>query len=211
MFFSRWIRQTVAATTLTSLVVPVSLLQAAESLPLQSDSPVQKEVAPAVKPIHFKLAQGGKMAGVIHDSHGTPVENQQVSIWFEGTEISSTVTDEFGEFGFAGLKPGKHIVASGEKGTTYKLWPQDAAPANSETVVQMTSDGNVVRGQTPRQNRRRGFGYALAQYPYLTTAAMIVGGIGVGYAIGYNARPLATAPPASPGCLALSLASSLLF
>ena len=67
MFFSRWIRQTVAATTLTSLVVPVSLVQAAESLPLQSDSPVQKEVAPAVKPIHFKLAQGGKMAGVIHD------------------------------------------------------------------------------------------------------------------------------------------------
>lgn len=60
MFFSRWIRQTVAATTLTSLVVPVSLIQAAESLPLQSDSPVQKEVAPAVKPIHFKLAQGGK-------------------------------------------------------------------------------------------------------------------------------------------------------
>lgn len=152
--------------------------------------------------LDFALAEGGVLSGEVRDTAGRPLENIRVSISTGGTQIATTQTNSEGLFSIGELREGQHVLTAADQSFGYRLWPSDAAPPGAETYAVIIIDREEVVYSEPtrgpvqqRPPLRRGLlRRVFANYPLLTTAALVGAGIGSGIAIGSSGSPT----PASP-------------
>ncbi|MFM8633614.1 MAG: hypothetical protein ACKOEX_02200 [Planctomycetia bacterium] len=118
-----------------------------------------------------------------------------------GRQVAVTQTDAQGMFSIGGLREGDHLVSACNRATAYRLWSQASAPQGSESFAELLCVPEEVAYSQPAPSRpgpapRRGFlRRSFANYPVLTTAALLGAGIGSGIAIGSSGGG---STPASP-------------
>lgn len=177
---------------ITALLVVLSLVAS----PIRGFA--QTVVAPEVRDV--VLRDGSILDGVVTDRAGNPVPYTDVRILSNGTQVATVQSDAAGRFRVEGMREGEHVVEGGDDSVTYRLWRPETAPPNALEQAQLFVDRPVAYEPAqpvyrPASTPRRGFlGRAFANYPILTTAALLGAGIGAGIAIGSGSNPT----PASP-------------
>lgn len=150
------------------------------------------------------LQNGSTLRGIVTDRSGNPVPNANVRIMSNGSEIASVQSDSAGRFQVDGMREGEHVVEGGDNSTAYRLWRPETAPPGVTDEAQLIVDQGVVYDPAqpvyqptsrPSAAPRRGFlGRAFANYPLLTTAALLGAGIGSGIAIGSSSSSTPSSP-----------------
>lgn len=177
---------------LTAVLIMLSLVVA----PVRGFS--QTVAVPEVRDV--VLQNGSVLDGVVTDRAGNPVPYTDVRILSNGTQVASVQSDAAGRFRVEGMREGEHVVEGGDDSVTYRLWRPETAPPGALDQAQLYVERPVAYEPTqpvyrPASTPRRGFlGRAFANYPILTTAALLGAGIGAGIAIGSGSNPT----PASP-------------
>ncbi|MFY9253967.1 MAG: hypothetical protein WAO83_10975 [Fuerstiella sp.] len=104
-------------------------------------APEPKSEPVAVRDI--KLLDGGTLKLKVLSLDGRQVPQQVVQVQFQQTVIAATKTNESGEVVISGLRPGVHIVHSGDAAQAYRFWAPETAPpaaiSNPAFVVGMES------------------------------------------------------------------------
>lgn len=104
-------------------------------------SPAPEYGAAAVRDI--KLQQGGTLKLKVLSLDGQQIAQQVVQVSFQQSVIAATKTNEAGEVVISGLRPGVHVVHSGDSSQAYRLWAPETAPpaaiSNPAFVVGMES------------------------------------------------------------------------
>jgi hypothetical protein len=150
------------------------------------------------------LENGSTLRGVVTDRAGNPVPNTTVRVLSNGAEIASLQSDSAGRFQVDGMREGEHVVEGAGNSVAYRLWRPETAPPGVTEEARLVVDRGVVYEPAqpvyqptsqPAAAPRRGFlGRAFANYPILTTAALLGAGIGSGIAIGSSS----STTPATP-------------
>ncbi|MFM7034257.1 MAG: carboxypeptidase-like regulatory domain-containing protein [Planctomycetia bacterium] len=150
---------------------------------------------------NFVLDEGGVMNGEVRSSSGQPLSNARVSILQGGRQVAVTQTNAEGMFSIGGLREGEHVLQAANQSLVYRFWQPGSAPPNSENFASIVYRPEEVAYSQPAPSRpgpapRRGFlRRSFANYPVLTTAALLGAGIGSGIAIGSSGGG---STPASP-------------
>ena len=91
----------------------------------------------------IKLLEGGILKLKVLSLNGQQVPQQVVQVHFQQSVIAATKTNEAGEVVISGLRPGVHIVHSGDAARAYRFWAPETAPpaaiSNPAFVVGMES------------------------------------------------------------------------
>lgn len=150
------------------------------------------------------LENGSTLRGIVTDRAGNPVPNTNVRILSNGSEIASVQSDSAGRFQVDGMREGEHVVEGAGNSVPYRLWRPETAPPGVTDQAQLIVERGVVyepaqpvyqpTSRPPAAPRRGFLGRAFANYPLLTTAALLGAGIGSGIAIGSSSD----STPASP-------------
>lgn len=106
--------------------------------------------AERLKPVDVSLAEDGKLRGVLLDSQGEPVVDQQVVIYRDGEEVASSKSNGEGAFELDGIKGGLLAIASEEGGGMFRVWTSHTAPPSAKDVAVVYHDASIVRGNGPR-------------------------------------------------------------
>ena len=169
------------------------------------------------KPVPAKdivLGPNGTFSGVVKDVNGRAKSAEIVTVGFSGAEVATVQTLEDGRFTIEGLREGSHVVKTSGTAFPVRFWQADKAPPTADSGITLVSrqvpagEEAVIQEFVPEQPPvqyqpapsrgyapRRGFlGRAFANYPILTTAALLGAGIGSGIAIGASSD----STPATP-------------
>jgi len=103
--------------------------------------------APAIADV--ALQDGGRLLVQTVDTQGVAIAGQTVSVWQNGQQLGSAVSDKDGHLVVAGLRGGVYQVRSGEHGALYRLWAPQTAPPAAQPGVLMVNGQHVFRGQSP--------------------------------------------------------------
>jgi hypothetical protein len=158
----------------------------------------QTVITPGVRDVI--LQNGSILDGIVTDRAGNPVPYTDVRILSNGTQVASVQSDGAGRFRVEGMREGEHVVEGGDDSVTYRLWRPETAPPGAVEEAQLFVERPVAYEPTqpvyrPASTPRRGFlGRAFANYPLLTTAALLGAGIGAGIAIGSGSNPTPVTP-----------------
>jgi len=160
------------------------------------------------------LGARSTFSGVVTSPKGGAGKSAVVTVAYAGNPVASVQTLDDGRFAIEGLREGTHVVNASGKETVLRFWSPERAPAGADSEVTLVggemTDPNVLPAghhvpctggchpgcpHDPGSGAFRGFlGRAFANYPLLTTAAILGAGIGAGIAIGSNGSN----KPASP-------------
>lgn len=160
------------------------------------------------------LGPNGTFSGVVKDMNGQAKSAAIVTVGFSGAEVATVQTLEDGRFTIEGLREGSHVVKTSGTSFPVRFWEADKAPPTADSGITLVSrqvpagEETVVQEFVPEQPPvqyqpapsrgyapRRGYlGRAFANYPILTTAALLGAGIGSGIAIGSSS----SSTPATP-------------
>ena len=160
------------------------------------------------------LGPNGTFSGVVKDVNGRAKSAEIVTVGFSGAEVATVQTLEDGRFTIEGLREGSHVVKTSGTSFPVRFWEADKAPPTADSGITLVSrqvpagEEAVIQEFVPEQPPvqyqpapsrgyapRRGFlGRAFANYPILTTAALLGAGIGSGIAIGASSD----STPATP-------------
>jgi len=160
------------------------------------------------------LGPNGTFSGVVKDVNGRAKSAEIVTVGFSGAEVATVQTLEDGRFTIEGLREGSHVVKTSGTAFPVRFWEADKAPPTADSGITLVSrqvpagEEAVIQEFVPEQPPvqyqpapsrgyapRRGFlGRAFANYPILTTAALLGAGIGSGIAIGASSD----STPATP-------------
>ena len=160
------------------------------------------------------LGPNGSFSGVVKDVNGRAKSAEIVTVGFSGAEVATVQTLEDGRFTIVGLREGSHVVKTSGTAFPVRFWQADKAPPTADSGITLVSrqvpagEEAVIQEFVPEQPPvqyqpapsrgyapRRGFlGRAFANYPILTTAALLGAGIGSGIAIGASSD----STPATP-------------
>lgn len=150
------------------------------------------------------LENGGTLRGIVTDRAGNPVPNTNVRILSNGSQVATVQSDSAGRFQVDGMREGEHVVEGAGNSVDYRLWRPETAPPGVAEEAQLIVDRGVVyepaqpayqpTSRPPTAPRRGFMGRAFANYPLLTTAALLGAGIGSGIAIGASSN----STPATP-------------
>ena len=160
------------------------------------------------------LGPNGSFSGVVKDVNGRAKSAEIVTVGFSGAEVATVQTLEDGRFTIEGLREGSHVVKTSGTAFPVRFWQADKAPPTADSGITLVSrqvpagEEAVIQEFVPEQPPvqyqpapsrgyapRRGFlGRAFANYPILTTAALLGAGIGSGIAIGASSD----STPATP-------------
>lgn len=148
---------------------------------------------------NLALDEGGVMNGEVRSASGQPLSNARVSISQGGQQVAVTQTNAEGMFSIGGLREGEHVLRACNQSIVYRLWQAGSAPPNTENFASVMCQPEQVAYSQPARSqptpRRGGFlRRSFANYPVLTTAALLGAGIGSGIAIGSSGG----STPASP-------------
>jgi hypothetical protein len=157
----------------------------------------------------------------VKDANGRAKAAEIVTVGFSGAEVATVQTLEDGRFTIEGLREGSHLVKTSGAQFPVRFWAGDKAPPTADSGITLVSgqvpveegEETVIREFIPEEQPvqgyqpnyqpapqrgyapRRGFlGRAFANYPILTTAALLGAGIGSGIAIGSSS----SSTPATP-------------
>jgi hypothetical protein len=146
------------------------------------------------------LENGTTLDGLVTDLAGNPVPFTDVRILSNGAQVASVQSDAAGRFRVEGMREGEHVVEGGGNSVRYRLWRPETAPPNALEEARLYVERPVAYEPTqpvyrPASAPRRGFlGRAFANYPILTTAALLGAGIGSGIAIGSSSNSTPVTP-----------------
>ncbi len=160
------------------------------------------------------LGPNGSFSGVVKDVNGRAKSAEIVTVGFSGAEVATVQTLEDGRCTIEGLREGSHVVKTSGTSFPVRFWEADKAPPTADSGITLVSrqvpagEEAVIQEFVPEQPPvqyqpapsrgyapRRGFlGRAFANYPILTTAALLGAGIGSGIAIGASSD----STPATP-------------
>lgn len=190
MRFGVWMRHA------SAVVVGVGLMMSQGVVSAQPAT----AVSPVVDVIDYRLQANGRLSGEVRDTAGNLLSNRRVTVFFEGNQVATTTTNEQGVFSVEGLREGVHDVVACDRTTRYRLWSEEAAPPQSETVARLVcgQEQPVYQSAGPAQSAPRfgRLGAAFANYP-IATAALLGAGLGTAIAV-----PIAVSnggsTPASP-------------
>lgn len=160
-----------------------------------AQGPVAREAAP-IGTQDVVLGPNGMLSAYVQDENGNPRSNETVSVSFSGAVVATVQTLPDGGFTVEQLREGAHVLRAAGRVWTIRMWQPETAPPTADAGVTLVVPAReVVRVQEPRPTPRRGLlGRAIANYPVLTTAALLGAGIGAGIAIGSGS----SSTPATP-------------
>ncbi|MFN0198432.1 MAG: carboxypeptidase-like regulatory domain-containing protein [Planctomycetaceae bacterium] len=144
MKLGKLIRNTAMSLAALGMVLPHPQVMA-----YGSKSKSEKNTAPASAVRDVALAEGGTLNGLVRDAQGNPLDGAAVSIRQGNEVVASTISDENGQFAVQELRGGLYVVSAGQAREVYRLWTEETAPPSAEPMIDMVSDGEVVRGQYP--------------------------------------------------------------
>ena len=169
------------------------------------------DAAPVAAAKDIALGPNGTLSGLVKDSSGQAKRAEIVTVGFSGNEVAKVQTLEDGRFTIEGLREGTHVVKASGSSFPVRFWQADKAPPSADSgitlvsrqvpagdeIVLVPNDNQPVQ-YTPVQNSNSGrggfLGRAFANYPILSTAALLGAGIGTGIAIGTSSD----SSPATP-------------
>lgn len=141
------------------LVLPGATLRGQEPRPVAEGRPaaevatetaVSPLVAEALRSLDVQdIAQdsAGRLRGHVLDLEARPVGGVDVVAVRDGEIAARTMTDEWGQFAFAELRPGSYqLVAAGGQ-QLCRVWTHDAAPPVAREAVLIVAGGEVIRAQ----------------------------------------------------------------
>ncbi|MFM8579010.1 MAG: hypothetical protein ACKOCN_09455 [Planctomycetaceae bacterium] len=147
------------------------------------------------------LGAKSTLSGVVKSEAGSTGKSAVVTVAYAGNPVATVETLQDGRFAIEGLREGTHVVNASGRETVLRFWSKERAPAGAESEITLVggevSDPNVVAAghHVPPTGPVRGFlGRAFANYPLLTTAAILGAGIGAGIAIGSNGSSTPVSP-----------------
>ena len=169
------------------------------------------DAAPVAPAKDIALGPNGTLSGLVKDSSGQAKSAEIVTVGFSGNEVAKVQTLKDGRFTIEGLREGTHVVKASGSSFPVRFWQADKAPPSADSGITLVSrqvpagdeivlvpNDNQPIQYTPVQNAggSRGgfFGRAFANYPLLSTAALLGAGIGTGVAIGTSSD----SSPATP-------------
>jgi len=138
MKHEKLIRGVSLSLTSLGLLLPASVVQAAEAT---------SQVAPIPAAMDIALGQGGTLQGQVVSPEGAPVSDAIVLVWHQNANVATAKTNANGEFAVSGLRDGAHFVEVGGQVVNARLWKQGTAPPASKSNVMFVSDAKVARAQ----------------------------------------------------------------
>lgn len=200
MLQNSWMKRVGAGVCSMALAASPIVSFAAPPAPLKTQPVAAKDIV---------LGPNGSFSGVVKDVNGRAKSAAIVTVGFSGAEVATVQTLEDGRFTIEGLREGSHVVKTSGTAFPVRLWQADKAPPTADSGITLVSrqvpageepvvqefipEEQPVEGYQPNYQPapsrgyapRRGFlGRAFANYPILTTAALLGAGIGSGIAIG---------------------------
>lgn len=175
MRFGAWTRRLAVMLAGAGMVAPQGVMLAQE----------QGVVSPVVDVIDYRLQANGRLVGEVRDTAGNLLSNRRVTVFFEGNQVATTTTNDQGTFQVEGLREGVHDVVACDRTTRYRLWQDETAPPQSETVARLVcgQEQPVYQSVGPSRPARFGrLGAAFANYP-IATAALLGAGLGTAIAV----------------------------
>ncbi len=205
MLTKSWMKRVGAGLCSMAMAATPIVSFAAPPAPLKTQAVAAKDIV---------LGPNGTFSGVVKDVNGRAKSAEIVTVGFSGAEVATVQTLEDGRFTIEGLREGSHVVKTSGTAFPVRFWEADKAPPTADSGITLVSrqvpadEGAVVQEFVPEQPPvqynpapsrgyapRRGFlGRAFANYPILTTAALLGAGIGSGIAIGSSS----SSTPATP-------------
>lgn len=208
---TQWVQRVRAGLGCLVVVAAPIVSSAAPPGVINVDAPaVVKDVA---------LGPNGSLTGFVRNADGRGKSGELVAVAFSGRSVATVQTLEDGRFTIEGLREGTHVLKASGTSWPVRFWRADKAPPAANSGVTLVSrnvpscvgdevvlvpNGRAVpcdpavpahSGPRPGFAPRRGFlGRTFANYPILTTAALLGAGIGAGIAIGTGSD----STPASP-------------
>lgn len=159
------------------------------------------------------LGAKSTLFGVVKSEAGSTGKSAVVTVAYAGNPVATVETLQDGRFAIEGLREGTHVVNASGRETVLRFWSKERAPAGAESEITLVggevSDPNVVAAghhvpctggchpgcpHDPTGPVRGFLGRAFANYPLLTTAAILGAGIGAGIAIGSNGSSTPVSP-----------------
>jgi hypothetical protein len=205
MLTNSWMKRVGAGLCSMAMAATPIVSFAAPPAPLKTQAVAAKDIV---------LGPNGTFSGVVKDVNGRAKSAEIVTVGFSGAEVATVQTLEDGRFTIEGLREGSHVVKTSGTAFPVRFWEADKAPPTADSGITLVSrqvpagEETVVQEFVPEQppvqyqqapsrgySPRRGFlGRAFANYPILTTAALLGAGIGSGIAIGSSS----SSTPATP-------------
>ncbi len=205
MLTNSWMKRVGAGLCSMAMAATPIVSFAAPPAPLKTQAVAAKDIV---------LGPNGTFSGVVKDVNGRAKSAEIVTVGFSGAEVATVQTLEDGRFTIEGLREGSHVVKTSGTAFPVRFWEGDKAPPTADSGITLVSrqvpadEGAVVQEFVPEQPPvqynpapsrgyapRRGFlGRAFANYPILTTAALLGAGIGSGIAIGSSSSSTPVTP-----------------
>jgi hypothetical protein len=101
------------------------------------------------------LATGGMLTGQIVDPRGVPRAHDQVAVFYGDQAVAKTSTDADGRFSIAGIRGGRHDVATKGGCQSIRCWTPTSAPPHAISSVLVQDNGLTVCGQEGEINPQR--------------------------------------------------------
>jgi hypothetical protein len=136
-----------------------------DQLPSKSESPS------ATRPIRdIRMREGGMVIFHVLDAAGSPLPRQVVNVSYEGYNVATARSNEAGQIRVNGLRPGVHVLASGQSTLPLRFWNAQFAPPSAANSTAIVVNQPMVRGQ---------YGAPMIGPGLLATGAALAGVAGV--------------------------------
>ena len=111
----------------------------------QSAANTASVTRPPIRDIRMQV--GGNVVFHVQDAAGIPQPRRVVTIGYQGHTVATAVSNASGQVRISGLRPGIHVLASGQSGMALRLWNAEVAPPSALNSTAVIVSQPVVRGQ----------------------------------------------------------------
>lgn len=81
------------------------------------------------------------------DEAGQPVSNLPVTLLHSDRAVAQAATNPQGEASFTRVRPGMHVLHTGDRAVAVRFWSEQAAPPNAVRQPAIVLPQQIVRGQ----------------------------------------------------------------
>ena len=131
-----------------AFLLPTPIWSQEAKRPAGQSTSERKNAPKAIVP-DVLLSKNGSLRGTLIDGTRQPLKKTTVALKRDGKLISSTTTNDQGEYSFAKLKSGPYQLEIEKQTVAIRVWSPVAAPSQSLKQLDMAyvPDPDVVRGQ----------------------------------------------------------------
>ncbi len=147
--------------------------------PLVAAGPLADEQEPAptqerLTSTDVALTSNGLLAGQVYNAKGQAMPGAQVLLFDATGQAIKGVTNERGQFAYAGVSSGVYYLQAGGQVQVARVWPSNIAPPSAKSGVLLIGDPEVVRGQ---YHPPSGFNAFVAKSKRVMTNPLAVAGV----------------------------------